>query len=216
MLDTPTRTDRVGLHFLEYYAPHNVFHCGIDYNWGIGNQDEGQPVIPHTWGIVEYAGLVSNGDMNGGLGNYLVLYYPHLNRWARFLHLEKILVKVGDKTPPKQAIALLGHTGTTSAHLHCEVLNQKGRDYIRNWWRPYGHYPSGLSKQAVASMWEDPDAFIRNNNHPVPKTVDERAELEAKLLKAQRAILHASPSRKLSLTRFVARIVEALSKLGQA
>src|ERR671917_76922 len=110
MLDTPTRTDRVGLGFLAYYPAHKVYHPGIDRNWGpYGNDDFGQPVIPHTWGIVEY---VSPEGYNGGLGNYLVLYYPHLKRWARFLHLEKIIVKVGQKTPPKQTIAYLGSSGT--------------------------------------------------------------------------------------------------------
>src|SRR3954462_1670538 len=111
MLDTPTRTSRTGYGYLQSDNDHNVDHPGVDRNWGpYGNSDLGQPVIPHTWGIVEY---VSPEGYNGGLGNYLVLYYPHLKRWARFLHLDSIIVKVGDKTPPKQTIAYLGTSGVT-------------------------------------------------------------------------------------------------------
>lgn len=164
-LFTPTRTDRVGLKYLQYYKPHNVYHPGIDFNFGIGNQDEGQSVVAPTWAIVEY---VSPNGYNGGLGNYVVLRHPTHGVWTRFLHLEKVFCKAGEKLAPEQLFALLGDTGTTSAHLHFEVLNQKGLDFIRDYYRPYGRYPTGLSRNRVAEMFLDPAKWLRESEHPLP------------------------------------------------
>lgn len=201
MLDFPTRTDRTGLKFLQFYPRHNVFHPGIDFNYGIGDSDFGQPVIPPTWGITVY---VSPRGTNGGLGNYLVLYHPHLKAWTRYLHLEGIFVTVGQKTPPKQPMALLGDSGTDNSHLHFEVLNERGLAFIRDFRRPYGRYPTGLSKQKVASMWLDPIRWIKENEHPLPS---QKVDLDKKLEEARKALETAVPPQRNVLLRLIDRLL---------
>jgi murein DD-endopeptidase MepM/ murein hydrolase activator NlpD len=161
VLPPPTRTDRIGLKFLQYYPGHRVFHPGVDYNWGpSADSDKGQPVITPASGVVVY---VSPVGTNGGLGNYLVLGHPQFGVWTRFLHLEDAVVRKGKKLSQEELVARLGDSGTTSAHLHFEVLNAKGFAFVRDWHRPFGRYPTGLSKQSVASMWLDPTLWLRSN-----------------------------------------------------
>lgn len=203
MLAPPTRTDRVGNRYLEWYAPHDVFHPGVDFNWGpTANADFGQDVVSPTWGIVEY---VSPMGTNGGLGGYLVVYHPHLSAWTRYLHLEAIFVRAGDVVAPHQAIAKLGDSGTTSAHLHFEVLNDKGLAFVRDYKRPYGRYPTGLSKPAVASMWLDPVAWLRDSRHPEPGE-----DIEARLRSARNALRWANPARRSLLLRLIDTLSDLL------
>lgn len=200
MLHYPTKTDRQGLRFLEYYAPHNVYHCGTDFNFGTGNQDKGQPVECPTDGVVEY---VSPRGTNGGLGNYVVVYHPWHGVWTRYLHLDRIDCMIGQILKPKDLIGTLGDSGTTSAHCHFEVLNFKGLAFIKDWFRPYGRYPSGLSRFRVSEMFLDPIPWIETNNH--------HKGLEVQLEQARRAIIHAKGARLRRLHRLIERIVLKLS-----
>ena len=174
----PTRTDQTGLVFLQYYAGHKVYHPGIDFNWGpLRNSDLGQPVVAPASGSIVY---VSPRGTNGGLGNYVVLYHPAFRAWTRYLHLEEVAVRAGQQVKQGQMLGLLGDEGTTSAHLHFEVLNEKGFNWIRDWRRPYGRYPEGLPKAAVASMWLDPVRWLRENTErsPEPTSAAGRAALD--------------------------------------
>lgn len=204
-LPSPTRTDRVGLSFGEYYAPHDCFHPGIDFNWGVGNQDLNQPVIAVTHGVVEY---VSPQGYNGGLGNYVVIYHPWHGVWTRYLHLEKVFVTVGEMVVPDQVIALLGDEGTTSAHLHFEVLNWLGLSYIKDLSRPYGRYPRGLPLKQMLEKWIDPIAFLETNSQPSIRSDALRKRLE----KAQKDILKASAQEQ----RVIARLIRRLTARIQA
>lgn len=201
MLDFPTRFEenRTGLRFLQHYAPHNVYHSGVDYNFGYGNQDKGQLVITPTIGVVEY---VSPRGTNGGLGNYIVIYHPNFGVWTRFLHLDSICVSIGQVLQRGQAIGTLGDSGTTSAHLHAECLNAKGLQFIKDYWRPYGRYPSGLSKQAVASMFIDFHRWVIENNHPLFG--------QQKVEQIAKAIKRAKGMRKIRLQRVLDRILMRL------
>jgi murein DD-endopeptidase MepM/ murein hydrolase activator NlpD len=173
MLTYPTRFDgkRTGNSFLEFYAPQNVYHPGIDFNWGFGSDDMGQSVVAPASGTIIY---VSPRGTNGGLGNYVVIEHPDLKVWTRYLHLEEVLLPAGVKVAQGQIFALLGDSGTTSSHLHFEVLNEKGLAYIRDWWRPYGRYPTGMRKQDVAAMWLDPLRFIEINTEITPEQAKEK------------------------------------------
>ena len=203
MLFPFTRSDRIGNGYLDYFPPHNVFHCGIDYNHGpTAYADYGQDVLSPTWGVVEY---VSPEGTNGGLGNHLVVRYPHHGVWARLLHLEEILVSVGQKVAPGQLIARLGDSGTTSAHLHAEVLNEAGLAWIKAWRRPYGRYPTGLPKATVASMWLDPEKWVRESGQPAPGV-----GLQAKLDAARAELTTATGLRKNILQRLIGRILRLL------
>lgn len=67
-------------------------------------------------------GVVKISDYTRFNGNYLFL--EHGNGFAtRYLHLQKNLVKKGDKVERGQEIALLGNTGrSTGPHLHYTIL----------------------------------------------------------------------------------------------
>lgn len=172
MPTAPTRFDpkRTGNEYLEYYAPHKVVHPGIDLNWGYGNDDEGQVVVSPSDAVVEF---VSKSGENGGLGLYAVLYHPKEKLWSRYLHLQSVRkgLKAGVQLKEGEAFAAIGRSGTTSAHLHFEVLNQKGIDWIKKHWREYGKYPSGLSHNEVSAMFLNPTDFLAGKftpNAPAP------------------------------------------------
>ena len=167
MLEFPTRHEakRFGLRYLQYFPRQNVFHPGVDYNYGVGDQDKGQEVLSPTWGVVEY---VSERGTNGGLGNYIVIRHPHNGpAWTRYLHLDSTEVLQGQTVAPGQLIGRLGDSGTDNAHLHFEVLTQKGIDWIKGHYRPYGKYPIGVKKKTVSELWMDPMEWIETQNHHV-------------------------------------------------
>lgn len=203
MLFHPTKWDpvRTGNHFLEYYKPHDVWHCGHDYNYGFGNQDKGQTVHACTWGIVEY---VSPQGTNGGLGNYLVIHHPHNNVWTRYLHLDRIDVKEGATVSPNQIVGLLGNSGTVSAHLHMEVLTKEGLEYVKQWTRPYGRYPVGMSKEKVAKLWKDPIKWIETEDHYVGFSPTDQIK------QANNALKWATGLRKTALLRLIERLTKML------
>ncbi len=66
-------------------------------------------------------GIVKESFYNGGYGNYLQI--EHGNGYATsFAHLQKCLVKVGDKVQRGQLIGLVGNSGrSTGTHLHYEI-----------------------------------------------------------------------------------------------
>lgn len=186
MLLYPTRFDpkKFGNTFLAYYAPHKVYHPGTDFNWGPSpNSDRGQDVVAPASGVVVY---VSPRGTNGGLGNYLVIHHPQFGVWTRYLHLEEVLVGIGQHVGQGDRIALLGDTGTVSAHLHLEVLNEKGLAFVRDWTRPYGRYPLSLSKSAVKAMFLDPIKWIESNTEAVASVVTD-VQKRAEQRKQQRA-----------------------------
>jgi murein DD-endopeptidase MepM/ murein hydrolase activator NlpD len=92
-----------------------AFHAGIDVGGPYGQK------------IVATAdGIVTRSFFNGNYGQYIEIC--HGNRYStRFAHLQKRLVKRGEKIKRGQTIGTLGNSGrSTGPHLHYEVrLNKK-------------------------------------------------------------------------------------------
>lgn len=87
-------------------APHN----GVDLATPIGTQV-----------LATGNGVVSRVANHKYAGKYVVIDNPGPYS-SRYLHLNKVLVKKGDKVQRGQVIALSGNTGrTTGAHLHYEL-----------------------------------------------------------------------------------------------
>ena len=111
--------DRIGafnprrLHpILHRIVPHN----GVDFGC-----DRGTPVYATGDAVVEAA--VSSGH-NGGFGR-MVLLDHEFGYKTRYAHLDKVLVKPGDRVVRGQKIGEAGNTGrSTSTHLHYEVLHR--------------------------------------------------------------------------------------------
>lgn len=156
-------TPHAGLKFLEYFADHSVFHPGWDLNKGIGNQDEGNPIVAPFDGEVEYIGPI--GKANGGFGNFIVLKHAHLGVWTQILHMKSIApLKVGEKFNAGHPIGQVGKTGTSSAHCHLETFNEKCREIKRTHALPYQFYPSHKSKAWVSEHYIDGLALVESLN----------------------------------------------------
>ncbi len=92
------------------YTSERSMHRGLD----IANEI-GTPVFAPSDGVVIFDGT------EGGYGNVLVLDHGYGVR-TRYGHLNKILVKLGDKVKRGQQVAAVGNTGrSTGPHLHYEV-----------------------------------------------------------------------------------------------
>ncbi|MBJ7538561.1 peptidoglycan DD-metalloendopeptidase family protein [Marinomonas transparens] len=102
-------------HRLHPITGHPAPHNGVDLATPIGTKI-----------LATGDGIVTRVATHKYAGKYVVIDYsgPYS---ARFLHLQKVLVKKGQKVKRGQVIALSGNTGrTTGAHLHYE-LHVKGR-----------------------------------------------------------------------------------------
>jgi len=86
------------------------FHKGLD----IANH-KGTKIMAAADGIVTYVGP------RGLFGNLIIIDHGH-GITTRYAHLEKTLLKKGDRVSRGNTIALMGNTGrSTGAHLHYEV-----------------------------------------------------------------------------------------------
>ena len=199
MLYCPTRYDskRTGYKFGSYVKDQGLYHPGIDFNYGVGDDDKYQPIMSPTWGLVLY---VSPAGTNGGLGNYVVLNHPHNNASTRYLHNDSIIVKVGETVYPNQIIAYLGDSGTSSSHCHFEVLNEKGLTFIKDYKRPYGRYSGGLSPSQMRSYWLDPEEWLNTQEHYFGMDAGKR------LNQVETALKWAVPPRKNMLIRLQERL----------
>lgn len=172
MLHPPVKSDRIGLGFLQYYAPQRAYHPGVDFNFGKPSDDLGFPVHSPTDAIVEYISVAPTrqNNMNGGLGLYVVLRHDNLEVWTRYMHLLKTApnLAAGQRLSRGFNFAFLGASGTSSPHLHMEVLNATGLAFIRDFQRPYGRYVSGLTKDQVASMFIDPVKWLAESTDELP------------------------------------------------
>ena len=96
-------------------------HYGLDLEGAIG-----------TRVYVTAPGIVVRAGFKGKFGKFIEVDHG-LGFKTRYGHLNKILVKRGQKVNYRQKIALLGNTGrSTGPHLHYEVLHNSKP---RNPWR---------------------------------------------------------------------------------
>ena len=88
----------------------SAFHSGIDFRGKRGEK------IRSTAN-----GIVKKAFKNGGYGNYVMI--DHGNGYTTsFSHMQKYLVRRGDRVKRGQVIGLVGNTGrSTGPHLHYEV-----------------------------------------------------------------------------------------------
>ncbi|MBB5347336.1 peptidoglycan DD-metalloendopeptidase family protein [Desulfoprunum benzoelyticum] len=92
-----------------------AYHTGLDFRAGKGDKV-----------FATGAGVVVMASRNGNYGNNVQV--DHGNGYvSSFAHLDRFLVKKGDRVERGQVIGLVGSTGrTTGAHLHYEIsLNNK-------------------------------------------------------------------------------------------
>ena len=153
----PTKYDTplTGLDWLEYYNKHNVYHPGVDFNKGYGNDDLGQEVVAPKSGFVEFVHKTTWNS--SGFGKFVILHHSDGN-YTRYAHLKDIDNKIveGREVKEGQLIGHVGNTGTGWAHLHFEVFNKKCASWQRGHWRPWRAYPTNWSKHSVQKYYINP------------------------------------------------------------
>lgn len=111
-------------------------HNGTDFGVKVGT-----PVMAPADGVVVRA------TYQRAAGNYIVIQHAN-SRSTVYMHLSKILVKVGDKVSARQRIALSGNTGaSTGPHLHYELR-------INN--RPVNAMKTSLPSGSTSEVISDP------------------------------------------------------------
>jgi murein DD-endopeptidase MepM/ murein hydrolase activator NlpD len=97
------------------------FFYGKRAHWGVDLANKrGTPILSAGEGVVVYTG-------RGFKGYGKLVVVEHDNDWATlYAHLDKILVKEGQKVPRGHKLGLMGRTGRASGvHLHFEVRRYK-------------------------------------------------------------------------------------------
>ncbi|MFC1616166.1 M23 family metallopeptidase [Patescibacteria group bacterium] len=157
----PTRysTPLTGLDYLQWYGSHNVYHPGVDFNYGSGWDDYGQEVHAAKDGIVVYIHQkISNSN---GFGKFLIIRHSG-GVYSRYAHLKSIEIpEQGERVSEGTLIGYLGNSGTQSPHLHFEVFNEKMADVQRSYWRIWRYYPHGKSKQYITEHFLNPWDWLR-------------------------------------------------------
>lgn len=93
-----------------------VIHHGVDFISKSGDLN----IYSASNGTVTIAAL----GYNNGAGNYIEIYDG--DYLLRYLHLDKIFVKSGDKIKQGQIIGIMGNTGySRGTHLHIDVRKNK-------------------------------------------------------------------------------------------
>lgn len=153
-----------GLDWLQWYKPHQVYHPGVDFNWGRGNEDAGLPIVSVKDGTVEF---VNNSEAHGrGLGLYIIIKHSD-GVYSRYAHLSKVDVKVGQKIREGDYIGRLGKTGPTEyAHLHFELFGEAMAEIQRNHTYKWSFYPVGKSKAWVEKHYINPWEYLKAPEMP--------------------------------------------------
>jgi len=121
------------------------YHTGTDY--GV---KKGSPVKSYRAGTVAYAGPASNYPGAGkAYGNIVVV--DHGGHESMYAHLERGMVKKGQKVAAGQQIALSGDSGSGAhgAHLHFEI--REGAFSAANTKNPKGYLAGLLGKNTGVS-----------------------------------------------------------------
>lgn len=106
------KNDKVATSFGEIMkiGTNEVRHLGVDLA-----SSKGSAIGAMNGGVVRYA------DLNGTYGNMVVIDHGE-GIYSMYLHLSKIIAKVGDTVKKGQLIGLVGNTGySTGPHLHLSV-----------------------------------------------------------------------------------------------
>lgn len=143
-------------------ANSTAFHTGADLNLNTPrwDADRGTPVVAVAAGLVLFA------DHLPIWGNLVVIRHDPIERdgnpvWARYAHLDHIVVSTGDRVRRGQQIAVIGKPEPEGApyHLHFDICTS-GVIGVQP-----GHWPR-LDHNALVDNYTDPLAFLAANRPP--------------------------------------------------
>ena len=162
IVQLPMLDDRKsGYGFLSPVSSHGkwrAWHCGNDLNFGkTAWADFDAEVKPMADGKVVYS-----RNAGPGWGNLVVIYHHELTKlfgdpiYSRYAHFNKVLVSAEQEVTKSSVIGFCGKTGTSSPHVHWEVLKRK----LDHWTL----YPNGWSEEKVLKYWFNPYKFMEEAN----------------------------------------------------
>jgi len=107
------------------YGTRGGTHSGLDFATTTGDKN----ILAFANGVVHTAMsgcVVGNSQCNGGAGNFVVIDHEN-GYYTRYLHLDTMRVKKGQRVAVGQVIGIEGNTGySTGAHLHFELRTDAG------------------------------------------------------------------------------------------
>lgn len=151
-----------GLGFCQFYAPHKVFHPGVDLNKGSGDQDCGNEVLVAKDGKIVY--MNTKESTGHGFGLFMIVKHEDGN-YTRYAHLGVMEpLQEGEYVTKGQRIGVVGKTGPTSyCHCHFEVFTEDTAQIQRQHVHPWCFYPSGKSEAWVRQHYLEPFAWLQRS-----------------------------------------------------
>lgn len=129
-------------------------HLGVDFN-----AREGSYVVACCGGVVTR--VYSDEEE----GNVVEIEHSEAHCTTRYLHLENLLVAVGDELVMGQPIGKVGLSGEctpyrdSTANVHLEILDERGEPQnpagILKAWGNYLDIPTALVKEVAGAEWAD-------------------------------------------------------------
>lgn len=139
----------------------NGFHSGVDMRGRTGDK------ISAT-----ADGVVTKAFWNGGYGNYIEI--DHGNGYTtKFAHMQKFLVKRGDKITRGQTIGTVGNTGrSTGSHLHYEIcLHNKPINPAKFMYRKKLNQAANITQLNTTKTKKFKNLLVvESQQQPTPKT----------------------------------------------
>lgn len=158
-------TNRNGWWYLQDAG--DVYHPGIDFNYGNGAQDQGLPVYAIADGAVVF---VDKSGYNEGWGEHVYIRHEDKGEvfYSHYAHMQNTRVTIGDVVQCGLQIGEIGKSGNPaySPHLHFEIMKNPMYDYfiLRKGHEFYPTKKQGWSAEDVSDMYYHPIEFINNNN----------------------------------------------------
>jgi len=159
----PNTGNWAGYEYLQWTG--DVFHPGIDYNWGAGEQDKGKPIFAIANGIVEKT--IKWDGKTKGFGNHILIKHIlgfdyELNGrqfkkgdilYSHYCHLDTIDCKEGQEVSKGDKIGTCGGSGGWPSHLHIELRKALGYDF----------WPIGYTAEWIKERYFDVYQFVEDN-----------------------------------------------------
>jgi murein DD-endopeptidase MepM/ murein hydrolase activator NlpD/predicted chitinase len=142
-------------------------HTGWDLNV-VGDNQLNKPTFAAADGIVYFVGDLSV------FRKIVVIYHPQLNRWTRYAHLERDVVREGEFVKAGQRIGDIGNAnGEQPPHLHFDIVKKMDNVGMWNGRRRDqdgdNDYDIDDRIEYVKEHFEDPIAFFAKTSVSIPR-----------------------------------------------
>ncbi|MCL5018879.1 MAG: M23 family metallopeptidase [Patescibacteria group bacterium] len=172
-----------GYTFLQWTSQ-NAFHCGIDWNWGGGEDDYGKPVQCIANGQVVHQStqtgigygtiVVVKHELTDQLYDFVKSRYniDSHNLYSFYAHLKEEIVSEGQELERGELLGYIGRSGTSASHLHQELY----KPIPGTQWRYWPTLSEGWDEARLKQYYIDTYDFIVNQPLPGTNNWAEKAE----------------------------------------